>query len=260
MKTIIILLSIIFLASEMVFAQEGSGLMSTTETVTETIDIYYTGGRGWHIIHKEAPKRLLKEASLRTTDACPKCHAKNEDRIFDPHKQMNEKGKIIGEKCLYCHVEKPIDIQPTGRGWHIVHKEAPKRLLKEAPPRKTSLCSKCHAKDKKPAKEIKIIIENFTILCQGCHGRRYNSAHPINADHIVKPSAKTLAMMKESEKQFGIIFPLNYEEDVTCITCHNPHEKGVIPVGMIGAEGAGEKYGYRLTLTGQACRACHPDK
>ncbi|MDP3297589.1 MAG: hypothetical protein Q8N09_08370 [Thermodesulfovibrionia bacterium] len=258
-KIIILLLSIIFLVSEMVFAQDKGGLTPTTKTVTDAIDIHYTGEWGWHIIHKEAPKRILRETPFKRTDACLKCHVKDEYKIFDPHKQRNEKREIFGEKCLYCHVEKPIDIQPTGQGWHVIHKEAPKRILKEVTLRTTSLCFKCHAKDEKTAipKEIKLI-ENFTILCEGCHGKGYSPTHPANANHLLKPSAKILAWMKEAEKLFDIIFPLDYEDKVTCITCHNPHEKGIIPVGMIGAEGGGEKHGFRVP--GQACKPCHPDK
>lgn len=254
----IILLLPITLISKILFAQERGGLISATETVTDTIDIHYTSEWGWHIIHKEAPKRFLKEV-LRRTDACLKCHAKDEYKIFDPHKQLNGKREVIGEKCLYCHVEKPVDIQPTGQGWHIIHKEAPKRFLKEVTSRRTNVCSNCHVKAKETAifKEI-LIIEDFVILCQGCHGKGYNSLHPANANHLVKPSNKIMTFMKDGKNRFGIILPIGNDGNVTCVTCHNPHEKGIIPVGMIGAEGAGEKHFYRAPQ--QTCAVCHQDK
>lgn len=252
----IILLSIIVLISKMVFAQEKKGVVPAAGTVTDTIDVYRPGGSGWHVIHKEAPKEILKRTPFKRTDACLKCHVDDKYRIFDAHKQRSEKGEIIAEKCLYCHVEKPVDVQPSGQGWHVIHKETPKRFLKEAPSQKTSVCFNCHAKANKTAAQERIISGN--LLCQGCHGKGYNAVHPANADHILKPSPNILAMMKETEKQFGIIFSFDYEEEITCNTCHNPHERGIIPAGMIGAEGAGEKSGYRFS--GRGCKPCHPDK
>ena len=58
--------------------------------------------------------------------------------------------------------------------------------------------------------------------------------------------------MKRTEKQFGIILPLNLDGRIMCATCHNPHEKGVMPDERGAAGGAGEKDRIRL--------ACHKDK
>ena len=34
---------------------------------------------------------------------CYRCHSQEYYEIFDPHKQLDEAGKIIKESCLYCH-------------------------------------------------------------------------------------------------------------------------------------------------------------
>jgi hypothetical protein len=67
--------------------------------------------------------------------------------------------------------------------------------------------------------------------------------------------------MKESEKLLGIILPLNYEGKITCATCHNPHERGVIPTEKSSARGASEKFRLRVPgQSGEICSACHKDK
>ncbi|MBL7050410.1 MAG: hypothetical protein ISR96_12930 [Nitrospira sp.] len=181
-------------------------------------------------------------------------------KVFDPHKQKSKKGKIFGNKCLLCHAVNPIDFGnsvTSGSGWHIIHSEAPKKLIDKGPV--INVCSKCHDKDKKRAakKEIKAM-DKPTLLCQGCHGKRYTSGHPADARHIRKPSPKLLGWMKEGEKQLNIMLRFNSDGEITCITCHNPHDKGIIPAGMMGAEGAGEKYGNRMP--NNICTACHKDK
>ncbi len=67
--------------------------------------------------------------------------------------------------------------------------------------------------------------------------------------------------MKASEKKFNIILPLNYKGNITCPTCHNPHERGVLPPGQASAKGASEKYRLRMAAENlQICVACHEDK
>jgi hypothetical protein len=89
-------------------------------------------------------------------------------------------------------------------------------------------------------------------LCLGCHSRQYYFSHPVNANHHLIPSDEMLSMMKASEAQFGVILPLNFKGEIMCATCHNPHERGVIPVEKAASSGASEK--FRVRLIGQAGR------
>ncbi len=168
-------------------------------------------------------RRFLRGAPyLSRTTLCFRCHDEKKYKMLDPHNQLTEKGAIVVEKCLYCHVEKPDEKLAT-------------------------------------FEEIKVI-GNLEVLCYRCHFKQ-SQFHPINANHLRKPTDKTLAIMKESEIKLGIILPLNYEGKITCPTCHNPHERGVIPGEKASAQGASEK--YRLRLSGQdlqICIACHEDK
>jgi hypothetical protein len=173
---------------------------------------------------KQLNKNFLRGAPyVSRTTMCFRCHDEKKYKMLDPHTQLTAKGDIIVEKCLYCHVEKP-DVE-----------------------RASSI------------KDIKLI-GGFEVLCSRCHFEQ-SQLHPINANHLRKPTVKTLEMMKEAERRFGIILPLNYEGKVTCITCHNPHERGVIPAYKAAAKGASEEYRLRLPgKTEQICLACHKDK
>jgi cytochrome c553 len=168
-------------------------------------------------------RRFLRGAPyVSRTTLCFRCHDEKKYTMLDPHNQLTETGAIISDKCLYCHLEKP---------------------------------------DEKTAtfKEVKLIGQ-IEVLCFRCHYKQ-SQLHPINANHLVKPTSQIIENMKDSEAKFGIILPLNYEGNITCPTCHNPHERGVIPRDMASSKGASEK--YRLRLAGaklQICVACHKDK
>jgi hypothetical protein len=166
----------------------------------------------------------------RRTDLCFKCHDESKYKMLDPHNQLDEKGDIIVEKCLYCHVEKPDEKRSTFKERKGIHGTVVK------------------------------LIGNLEVLCYRCHYKQ-STLHPINANHFQKPSEKTLQIMKETEKILNIILPLNYEGKVTCATCHNPHERGVLPQEKEASKGAGEKFRLRLPgLSGEICSACHKDK
>jgi cytochrome c553 len=91
-------------------------------------------------------------------------------------------------------------------------------------------------------------------LCQRCHQIEGN--HPGNFDHMAAPpSAKALAHMAVMERTYDIILPLAKDGRMTCITCHNPHERGVIATGKPSAKGADSR--YRERLPGILCIKCH---
>ena len=213
------------------------------ETLHDVIEVP-PAGRGWHSIHGRTVKKKFEENIFsRKTDMCVKCHMKSEYRIFDPHNQLNADGSIIAEKCLYCHREKP-DVEQAN------------------------------------FKDIKLNGDPES-LCLRCHSAHFSRKHPLNADHIRRPSGKMLQIIKRSESMIGVTLPLDYDGKIMCATCHNPHEKGVIPAANVGAKGAGEKSRIRLPehpevpedqgkiekfavrLPGQGdqiCLACHRDK
>jgi hypothetical protein len=168
-------------------------------------------------------RRFLRGAPyISRTSLCFRCHDEKKYKMLDPHNQLTRRGKVIIEKCLYCHVDKPDERHET-------------------------------------FEDVKLI-GNLEVLCYRCHFKQ-SRMHPINAEHLLIPSEKIRAMMKESEKNFGIILPLNYDGKITCPTCHNPHERGVIPGNKASSKGASEKFRLRLTRKNLTiCVACHKDK
>jgi len=172
---------------------------------------------------KDLNSKFMRGAPyVRRTDLCFQCHDEEKYKMLDPHNQLDANGKIIVEKCLYCHTEKPDENTAT-------------------------------------ISEIKLIGQ-FEVICFRCHYKQ-SKLHPINADHLRKPNPNTLKNLQEAEEKFGVIFPLNNEGSVTCPTCHNPHERGIIPPDKPSSQGASEKYRLRLAAKNlQICIACHKDK
>lgn len=180
-------------------------------------------------IRKFNPSFLRIRPLPSRTTICYKCHDEAKYKMLDPHRQLDEDGNIVKEKCLYCHRKVPqIDRTADVMAAQLIDLVAPLGEL-------DALCYRCHYK------QIKL--------------------HPINADHMKKPSLRIAAVMKRSERLLGIFMPLNENGSITCITCHNPHEIGVLKRGAPEAAGAGERGRLRVTKEGdRICLACHQVK
>lgn len=175
-----------------------------------------------HDVYRQCQKRLFDRQSLRgapyerRTDFCYRCHDKKKYQKLNPHHQISSDGRLKVEMCLYCHAKKP---------------------------------------DQKTAtyKDV-TFIGNTRALCRRCHDIKGD--HPGNFNHMAaRPSAEALQRMAAMKKKFHIILPLAADGKMTCVTCHNPHEKGVIAANKPSAKGAGSK--YRLRLPGKMCIECH---
>ena len=169
---------------------------------------------------------LRTDSSLGRTFLCFQCHEKAQFKMFDPHKQLDESGAINEESCLYCHASKPDELHAT-------------------------LASRQNGED------TIHLVGNLEVLCLRCHNDKAGR-HPLNKDHLVKPSEKVMARMHWSERNLWILLPLNNEGKITCITCHNPHERGVIPTEKAASAGASERGRLRKSWGGGSiCVACH---
>jgi hypothetical protein len=164
-------------------------------------------------------QKFLRGAPFETeADICFQCHNIESYRMNNPHLQLDAHKEIIKDKCLYCHSELPDEKQTN-------------------------------AKDAR-------LIGNLQALCIRCHMKA--PRQDFHAKHLRKPTAEVLDRIKQLEQQDNIILPLSEDGMITCATCHNPHEKGVIPDVRAGAKGAGEKWRQRLADTNTMCIKCHP--
>jgi len=175
-----------------------------------------------HDIYWQCQKRRVDKNSLRgkrsprRSDFCYKCHDKASYMMLDIHTQLNAGGEMQVEKCLYCHTVMPDENQMR-------------------------------------YEDVRFI-GDLGMLCQRCHVIR--GRHAGNVNHLgVRPSPITLARMQGMKKKFGIILPLDENGQLTCITCHNPHDKGVIRAESPASKGAGSK--HRQRLPGRLCIECH---
>ena len=151
-------------------------------------------------------------------DECFLCHDSNDFKRYNPHKQLTKNGDIIKETCLYCHSE-VLDV-----------------------------------KDRDNKAGLKLI-GSRTALCRGCHMNTNGTS--LHDKHISRlPTADVLGRIKATEKKFNIRLPLTAHGMVTCVTCHNPHEKNLIPGYRSGAIEA-EQYDTSAGFSGAVCTKCH---
>jgi len=223
-----------------------------------------------------------------TGDTCLVCHPgykKNHHPIdFTPPKidlvHVDEKklplfaGKI---QCFTCH---------TAEGKHT---EGNDKLLRGGPYEDNrQLCFQCHYQDKYSKIDVHVMHEKngaFRIIegklvCTFCHPQNINNlyttdtvefkadisflclrCHPVMSSphirlHFYKvPSEKVKNKMKEFESKNTVILPLVPRGRISCATCHNPHQKGVLvdAGAMAGADSL-----HRLrTEQGLLCYGCH---
>lgn len=172
---------------------------------------------------------------------CYQCHAESSYQSFNAHDQI-EAEKTKTEMCLWCHVRVP-DVESR---------------LKEG--ESYALRSKSFG------------------ICNNCH--RVSKGHPNDGTHMYAvPSTNMMRYMYAYEmqprmnlpfndlleyvnaiKQVPRSIPLDENGRISCYSCHNPHEKGLLPEWNPRSIGADLKHAvnYRLRAReGVICKACH---
>jgi hypothetical protein len=117
---------------------------------------------------------------------------------------LDEQGDIIETQCTYCHDGLP-DI------------EASRKL------------------DVSPAEKPKLRLAAEKI-CYGCH---LKTPHLNAGSHQVKASEKMQERIRDYSTSENITIPLGKSGEVLCITCHSPHQKGVLDMQHPAGKQAG---------------------
>ena len=151
---------------------------------------------------------------------CFKCHTREEYAGINPHIMMDGRGKIrrvIGQPvCLVCHSTVP---NP--------------------------------ATDR--ADDVRFSAD-VAFLCWRCHTLMANTKF-FESHFLKKPSGIMEKYIKVEEQKMGVTIPLVPRDRITCSTCHNPHQQGIIHYGP-SASGADQKNRLRLPAS-KICIMCH---
>lgn len=171
---------------------------------------------------------------------CSHCHASQDYRPFNVHDQV-ETGRAKADTCVWCHVDVP-DV-------NSYREEAASYTLRD---KSSRVCANCHP------------------MMEG---------HPTRAHVGTAPPPELMWHISAYELQSKLRLPFEqrlryaaaakrtarsipFDEDgrIACYTCHNPHEKGLLPDANPRSFGAEPKQAvtHRLRAReGKVCVVCH---
>jgi hypothetical protein len=171
---------------------------------------------------------------------CFRCHMPENYRPFNPHDQL-ETGKPKTDTCLWCHTDIPsVDSQPRDGASCGLRASA------------AALCRNCHVVAQSHPVAGHMSATPSTEMVQ------YMSAYEMKSKMRL-PFAQLLEIARATKRMPRSI-PLDEAGRITCSSCHNPHEKGLLPGGNPRAVGADAKQAanHRLRIPqGSVCVACH---
>jgi predicted CXXCH cytochrome family protein len=174
-----------------------------------------------HEDHAGGSANLLRGgpyAELR--EICFQCHSEDKYAEIDPHIMLDENGMVLD-----------IDGKPV--------------------------CLLCHAVKPNPAKDRTGDVRfraDIAFLCWRCHDPMANSRF-FEQHFLKKPPIPMIRFIERKEQELKVTIPLVPRERITCSTCHNPHQKGVISYGP-SAKGADEPGKLRVPSPA-ICIVCH---
>ncbi len=148
---------------------------------------------------------------------CFSCHVRESFAKVNPHIQIDTRGTVMTNRCLYCHQSVP-DTE-TASGIDSVSFTT----------QRTALCVSCH------------------------NDKRID--HPARADHSGSMNDDMRSQYTRAVRETGVDLPL-FDNAVFCGTCHNPHDEGVIR-RKEASYGSGKKYFLRLDGGFDLCVMCH---
>ncbi len=153
------------------------------------------------------------------TEFCYRCHPRAGTGALNPHRQVDEAGKILTTTCAFCHRRIPDPEDPEEAY------EGPEDLL---------------------------FLYSPVELCLGCHEPW---PHPTGINHLVEMPEPRRAKLAAYEERHGVKLPLHTGGAIVCTTCHNPHDKGVLRGRA--ALGAAELHQWRVPTYPELCTPCH---
>lgn len=148
---------------------------------------------------------------------------------INPHEQINDVGEVLWENCLICHRNVP----------DIKKEKSIDDVLLRFEGDINDLCYDCHPVAKHPGRE------DIGAAMSGMEA----------PDHLVVPSKIVQMNRRLAMKDVPTLIPLEPKTGkVLCVSCHNPHERGVLS----GRADWGADSFMRLRSEGlDICQYCH---
>ncbi len=171
---------------------------------------------------------------------CFQCHAPESYRPFNPHDQLAE-AKPKADTCTWCHRGVPDVNAPPDRG-------GPQALRAKG----ADICRNCHtvATDH-PVRAHMGAVPPAPMMW-------YMSAYELKSKMRL-PFPRLLEYARTAQRAPRSI-PLDEGGRITCYSCHNPHEKDLLPNGDPRSLGAEPKQAVNHRVRsreGPLCVACH---
>jgi predicted CXXCH cytochrome family protein len=117
------------------------------------------------------------------------------------------------------------------------------------------VCLLCHTAQPDPEGDPDLVEfrADVAFLCWRCHAPMEGMF--LKNHFHVKPAKPTRAALRSSQAELGVELPLARDGRITCSTCHNPHQTGVMARAAVMAGADAPK---RLRIAAASiCKACH---
>ena len=193
-----------------------------------------------------APARnfLRRYTQSSRLDFCFYCHIRANYQPFNVHNQI-ESDETETDTCLWCHLAIP-DANS------LLQNAASYKLRGEA----SQICGNCHPdKTNNPTDET----HAHMYMIPSQEMRLYTSAYEISS-LMSMPLEKLMEYVQASHRAPKAV-PLDENGRITCWSCHNPHEKGLLPDSNPRSNGAepdkATNHRLRARKGDISCRMCH---
>jgi hypothetical protein len=186
------------------------------------------------------PHRLRGWRAADPLEFCARCHTPQDYRPFNTHDQLDA-GRAKTDTCAWCHADIP-DV-------NSYRDEATPRPLRDTSSR---VCTNCHP----------MMTDHPTRAHVGATPSQellwHMSAYEMQAK--LRLPIEQLVKFAIANRRAPRAVPLDENGRIACYTCHNPHEKGLLPEANPRSLGAEPKQATRHRLRareGKVCIVCH---
>jgi len=172
---------------------------------------------------------------------CFQCHTEESYRPFNAHDQLDA-NEVKTDTCLWCHTAVPeVSLRPAGGAMQTLRRQS------------SGVCHSCHrVAPNHPTGDYHMDTVPTAQMRWHMAAYEMQSTMRLSFPQLLK-YARTTQRAPRS-------MPLDERGRIACFTCHNPHEKGLLPARNPRSVGAEPKRAVNHRLRahqGNMCVACH---